>query len=163
MGLIGSYELERAESILFLAQNGIRIRIWSTRWNRYSKTHANLLMEYKPLCGYDYAKGLCATLINLCFLRKMNRDLQTDRTMEIPACGAFMLAERTEEHSRLFKEDKEAVYFNSNEELLAKVRYYLKHEHERQAIAHAGRERYLTSGYSHHDRLRFMLEQVIGG
>ncbi len=71
-----------------------------------------------------------------------------------------MLAERTEEHRRLFEEGKEAAYFSSNKELLAKVCYYLKHEDERQAIAHAGRERCLTSGYSHHDRLRFMLEQV---
>ncbi len=163
VGFIGSYERERAESMLYLAQNGIRVRIWGTRWDRYSKSHPNLLMEYKPLYGDDYAKGLCATRINLCFLRKMNRDLQTDRTMEIPACGAFMLAERTDEHLRLFEEGKEAAYFSSNEELVEKVRYYLEHEDERQAIAHAGRERCLTSSYSHHDRLRFMLEQVRSG
>ncbi len=163
VGFIGSYERERAETMLFLAQNGIRVRIWGTLWDRYSKSHPNLLMEYRPLYSEDYAKGLCATRINLCFLRKMNRDLQTARTMEIPACGAFMLAERTDEHLRLFEEGKEATYFSSNKELLVKVGYYLKHEAERQAIAYAGRERCLTSGYSHHDRLRFMIEQVRSG
>ncbi len=157
VGFIGSYERDRAESMLFLAQNDISVRVWGTRWDRFPKSHPNLIMEYKPLYGEDYANGLCATRINLCFLRKMNRDLQTDRTMEIPACGTFMLAERTNEHLRLFKEDKEAVYFSSNQELLKKVRYYLEHEDDRRAIALAGRQRCLSSCYSHHDRLEYML------
>src|SRR5829696_8072533 len=87
---------------------------------------------------------------------------QTSRTFEIPACGAFMLAERTDEHLRLFEEGKEAAYFGSNEELLEKVRYYLDHEDERRRIASAGRKRCLDSGYSHHERLKYMLSVVIG-
>ena len=82
--------------------------------------------------------------------------------MEIPACGAFMLAERTDEHLRLFEEGKEAAYFGSNEELLEKVRYYLNHEDERRMIASAGRKRCLDSGYSHHERLKYMLSVAIG-
>ena len=82
--------------------------------------------------------------------------------MEIPACGAFMLAERTREHLRLFEEGKEAAYFGSNEELLEKVHYYLNHEDERSTIASAGRQRCLDGGYSHHERLKYMLSVVIG-
>ncbi len=67
--MIGSYERERAESMLYLAQNGIRVRIWGTRWDSDSKSHPNLLMEYRPIYSEDYAKGLYATRINLCFLR----------------------------------------------------------------------------------------------
>jgi spore maturation protein CgeB len=91
----------------------------------------------------------------------MNRDLQTTRTMEIPACGGFMLAERTDEHQRLFEEGKEAVFFDINnlQELLEKVKYYLAQDEERKAIAKAGRKRCVDSGYSHHDILRYMLEQ----
>jgi spore maturation protein CgeB len=162
VGFIGSYERERAESILYLAKNGISVRVWGHGWSKLAGYHPNLLIENRLLLGDDYAKGLCATRINLCFLRKMNRDLQTDRTMEIPACGAFMLAERTDEHLRLFEEGKEAAYFGSNEELLEKVRYYLNHEDERNAIASAGRKRCLDSGYSHHERLKYMLSVVLG-
>ena len=93
-------------------------------------------------------------------LIKQNRDLQTTRTFEIPACGAFMLAERTDEHLRLFEEGKEAAYFGSEGELLDKVRYYLDHEGERKTIAAAGRKRCLDSGYSHHDRLKYMLRRI---
>ncbi len=160
VGFIGRFEHDRAEKMLYLAQNGINVHIWGNGWSNWDNKHRSLRVENRPIYEDDYVKAICATKINLCFLRKLNRDLQTDRTMEIPACGAFMLAERTEEHRRLFEEDKEAVYFDSNEELLKKVRYYLEHEYERQAIAKAGRQRCLQSGYSHHDRLRFMLNQL---
>src|SRR4029450_7028444 len=103
-------------------------------------------------------RAICATRINLCFLRKVNRDLQTTRTMEIPACGAFMLAERTDEHRAPFEEGKEAEYFESGVELRAKVDYYLAHEEERRRIGLAGRERCLRSGYSNLDHLTGIVE-----
>ena len=161
VGFIGSYEKERAASMLYLAEHGIRVRVFGGGgWDKMADAHPDLMIEGRPLYGDDYAKGMCATRINLCFLRKMNRDLQTDRTMEIPACGAFMLAERTDEHLRLFEEGKEAAYFENDEELLDKARYFLDHEDERVAIARASRQRCLGSGYSHHDRLEKMLEII---
>jgi len=54
------------------------------------------------------------------FLRCENRDEQDSRIIEITACGSFMLAERTAAHNRLFIENMEAVYFDTNEELLKK-------------------------------------------
>jgi spore maturation protein CgeB len=162
VGFIGTYERERAESMLYLAKHGVSVRVWGYGWRKLVGHHPNLIIENRPIFGEDYAKGLCATRINLCFLRKINRDLQTDRSIEIPACGAFMLAERTDEHLRLFEEGKEAAYFSSNEELLEKVRYYLGHEEERRTIAAAGRQRCLDSGYSHHERLKYMLSVAVG-
>ncbi|MDN3513005.1 MAG: glycosyltransferase [Candidatus Brocadia sp.] len=160
VGFVGTYERDRAEKMLFLAGKGIPIRIWGNGWNGWVNKYKNLIVENIPIYGDDYVKSICATKINLCFLRKASRDLQTDRTMEIPACGGFMLAERTSEHLRLFEEGKEADLFDINkpEELLEKVKYYLEYENERLAIAKAGRERCLKSKYSHHDRLKYMLE-----
>jgi spore maturation protein CgeB len=161
VGFIGSYERERADSMLFLAENGVPVRVWGGGgWHKLLGRHPNLVIENRPLYEDDYAKAICATRINLGFLRKQNRDLQTFRTFEIPACSAFMLAERTDEHLRLFEEGKEAAYFGSNDELLDKVRYYLDHEGERKAIASAGRKRCLDSGYSHHERLKYMLRRI---
>ena len=114
VGFIGAYEDERAEFLFFLAQHGIPVRVWGPNWKqkcRYS--HQNLKIEGKPLWGEDYARGICSFAINLSFLRKMCRDLQTTRSVEVPACGAFMLAERTSEHLDLFEEGKEAEFFAS--------------------------------------------------
>jgi len=162
VNFIGTFEPVRAQRMLFLAQNGIHVRIWGNGWQHWIGKHPNLTVEGKAIYQCDYTKALCGSKINLCFLRKINRDLQTDRTMEIPACGAFMLAERTNEHLRLFEEGKEAAFFDIDnpQELLEKVHYYLNHEQERQHIAKAGRKRCLQSGYSHRHRLETMLNTV---
>jgi spore maturation protein CgeB len=162
VGFIGAWELERAKSIMDLAKAGIDIRVWGwTVRGRQSKNYSNLCIESKPLLGQDYAKGINSFDINLCFLRKINRDRQTTRSVEIPASGAFMLAERTDEHLELFEEGKEAEFFGSTEELIDKTKYYLKNESLRRKIAAAGRERCLDSGYDYPNRMRWMLQKAM--
>jgi len=160
VGFIGQWEKERGESICYLASRGIEVRVWGYSWEHCRGRPAGLRLENRPVWGEEYAKALCAFDINLCFLRKGNRDLQTTRSIEIPACGGFMLAERTEEHQDLFEEGKEAEFFSRDEELADKVQYYLSHEEERIRIARAGRERCLRSGYSNAERLRRALVKV---
>jgi spore maturation protein CgeB len=160
VGFIGNYEIDRAASMSYLASHVIPVRVWGPNWHKCHLRNKALVIENQSLWAHDYALALCAFDINLAFLCKINRDLQTQRSIEIPACGAFMLAERTQEHLELFEEGKEAEFFGSNEELLDKVKYYLAHPEERKRIAAAGRERCLKTGYSNHDRLRAMLNAV---
>jgi spore maturation protein CgeB len=133
------------------------VRVWGAFWDAFTEPHDDVCVERREVYGHEYAKALCATKINLAFLRKVNRDKQTQRSIEIPACGAFMLAERTEEHLGLFREGVEAEFFSTDEELLRKTRYYLSHEEERLRIGLAGRERCLRDGYSHAERLAKVL------
>lgn len=161
VGFIGSFERPRAEDMLYLAQHGVPVRIWGNGWDGFRPAEANLIIERRALINTAenalYSKAISATKINLAFLRKANRDLHTDRSIEIPACGGFLMAEYSDEHARLFDEDKEAVFFRSRDELVEKVKYYLAHESERQDIAAAGLQRCLNVGYSHEDRVAFML------
>jgi spore maturation protein CgeB len=163
VGFVGTYEEARARSLTHLALNGIAVRVWGNGWDAWSDRPPGLLIEGRAVVNTErelaYTKSLCATRINLGFLRKLNRDTQTDRTMEIPACAAFMLAERSDDHLRLFREGREAAFFGSDDELLEKVRYYLAHEDERATIARAGRQRCLDSGYSETARMSQMIDQ----
>ncbi|MCR5606042.1 MAG: glycosyltransferase [Treponema sp.] len=149
VGFIGTFERDRLESILYLTRNGIKVRVFGGQeWQEYKDDNPNLIIENGGLYNENYAKSFKCFKISLCFLRKLNFDLHTSRSVEIPACGGFMLAERTKEHEELFEEGIEAEYFGDNEELLRKCRYYLEHEDERKAIAQKGYERCLKSDYS---------------
>lgn len=149
VGFIGAWEEERCKSILYLVDHGVKVKVFGdAKWNKYAIYSPNLTIVGRLLKNEDYCKSLHAFRISLCFLRKMNFDTQTTRTVEIPACGGFMMAERTDEHLALFEENKEAVYFSTNEELLEKCLFYLKHEDERRKVADAGREKAICAGYS---------------
>jgi spore maturation protein CgeB len=161
VGFVGTYEFQRADSICYLIENGVSVAIWGECWHKYK--HWNKIKAYHrggEMFGDSYAKVLCGMDIALHFLRKANRDAQDSRTFEIPACGTFMLAERTYKHEQFFEDHKEAVFFDSKEDLLQKVRYYMQHEEERKKIAMAGYTRCQTSGYDHQSRLSALLELV---
>ncbi|SHG17240.1 Glycosyl transferases group 1 [Arenibacter palladensis] len=161
VGFVGAWEKERSDSILFLAKNGIKVKVFGNgKWKEFNDLYPNLTI-LPAVFSEDYSKALGAFKISLCFLRKMNFDQQTTRTMEIPACGGFMLAERTQEHLDLFEEGKEAAYFSSNEELLEQCRYYLNNEQERTQIATAGLKRCESSGYSNEKTIKKMLDIVL--
>jgi spore maturation protein CgeB len=165
LGFIGSYASERGNDVLLLAEAGYEVRVWGNGWEAFNGMHPNLAIERRALVNTSsdlrYTKGIVATRINLGFLRKANRDLQTDRSVEIPACGGFMLAEYSDEHAQLFKDGSEAVFYRNRDELVEKARYYLNHETERQTIAAAGHQRASSSGYTHDERLKFMLSQAL--
>jgi spore maturation protein CgeB len=160
IGFIGDYEPARAESIQFLARQGLPVRVWGQRWQEKCAEVPGLRIEGGPLWGEPYAKAICSFDICLGFLRKANRDLATSRSVEIPACGGFLLAERTAEHLALFEEGKEAEFFGPDKELLEKARFYLEHPAERGRIAARGRERCINSSYSEQEVLADILRQL---
>ena len=163
IGFIGAWEIERSNSMLFIANAGIKLHWWGGGWSniKWRSSSPNLIYENNALWGPDYTTAINSFDISLCFLRKINRDLQTCRSVELPACGSFMLAERTDEHQMLFEEAKEADFFSNNEELLDKTKFYLANPSIRSKIALAGRERCERSGYSHDSilsKIMLMLE-----
>ena len=137
------------------------LAVWG-RWQRHAAIFPGLrrVVRGSGIWAIDYAKALCCSEIGLGLLSKLIPETSTTRTFEIPACGAFLLAERTEEHQTFFEEGVEAEFFASPEELVDKATYYLKHPGERARIANAGRRRCLDDGYSNHDRMQHVLHEI---
>jgi hypothetical protein len=160
VGFVGTFEEERALAMEHLAKSDIVVRIWGNGWLAWRGRHRNLHVEGRPVVGEDYVRTLCATDVNLGFLRRLNGDLHTDRTVEIPACGAFLLSERTEEQAQLFAEGVEADYFEGHTELLEKVQRHLADPLRREEIARAGHSRALASGYDHNTALRRIFAEL---
>lgn len=164
VGFVGTWEKEREELLRKVARSGIAIHVWGGNWSKHSSGCPNMVISDGNVRGDEYAKALCSLEIAICFLAKRlkTREYQTTRSIEIPACGVFMLAERTDEHMALFEEGKEAEYFSTTDELIQKIRYYLNNPEQRKQIAAAGRERCLRDGYSNQERIRKIIEDVCG-
>lgn len=161
IGFVGMWEQDRCNSILYLAKHGLNLRVWGGgKWLDYEGMYPNLKIEKEGLYTSDYNKAISAFDISLCFLRKANFDQQTTRTMEIPACGSLLMAERTPEHERLFKDGVEAVFFSSDEELLEKCIYYVSHPEEAKKIASAGMRKCVSAGYSNEQMIKKVLTKI---
>jgi spore maturation protein CgeB len=131
--------------------DGWKERCRSQRLKPYIRGHA--------VFGTPYAKAISAAKIDLALMAGHPLGLEdqtTTRTYEITACGGFMLHERSAELLTLFTEDEEVACFESKEELVAKIEYYLGHPQERNEIARAGYRRCVPA-YSYDNRMAQIL------
>lgn len=159
VSFVGTYEQARAESMVALARAGIRVRVWGNHWPASGRL-PGIDVQRRPVYGAELAKVYAASAINLAFLRKVNRDLQTCRTVEIPACSGFMLHERTDEARVILAEDTQASYFEGDDELISQCRRWLADPEGRRRVAEAGWRRIRAGGFTHRDRLREIFRAV---
>ncbi len=95
----------------------------------------------KAIYGQEMIKAfrLCKIVLN--FIRRQNETSHNMRTFEVPAAGAFLLTQRTQEQaSFLFKEDENIACFGNIDELVKKIKFYLKLDSLRKVIAKKGFE-----------------------
>jgi spore maturation protein CgeB len=147
VAFIGTWMPERGPFILDLIRGGVPISIWGNRWSRAREwAHLKPYWRGPALLGDEYAYAIQCSKINLGLLSKGNRDLHTQRSMEIPSLGAFFCAERTSEHLDIYKEGIEAEYWADSEECILKIKKILANDEYRQAIAVRGNQRFHRSG-----------------
>ncbi|OGF34308.1 hypothetical protein A2482_00760 [Candidatus Falkowbacteria bacterium RIFOXYC2_FULL_48_21] len=154
---IGHFEPDgRVQYLEALLDNDIKFQLYGQSWNYYLSAKIKKMFSdpIRPIFGINYTKTISGAKIALCFLSKLNLNQYTRRCFEIPACRTLLLCERTPKMQELFMEDREAVYFSDPLELVAKVKYYLAHPAERNAIAVAGYERCMSSGYDVANRMK---------
>ena len=186
VGFVGSWEPRREALMERLAGAELSVKIWGFGWDHLVEGRVGLrrrarlrrmangepfaVMRSEALANYivprevyanEYARALSASRISGGFLRRtLYPDTHTTRTFEVPACGSMLLAERTEEHEAFFAEDREAVFFEGEDEFVEKAVYYTRHPDKRDAIAAAGRAKCLAAGYSYTERLRQVMNDV---
>lgn len=67
------------------------------------------------------------------------------RCMEIMSCGGFLLTNFQSDFFKHFVAGEDFVYFESNDDMLQKIDYYLTHEKERTSIAESGYQKVLKN------------------
>lgn len=159
---IGSYERERADTLNAIAESGLSIVLYGADkggWDGRA-IHSGITLR-NSVFAEDYCRSWHHGKLAFGFLRKLNRDQITQRTMEIAAMGRPMLAEKTDAHDAHFVEGQEYLGFRNNDEAVTICRRWLNRDQDRIRLGQAARERCLTSGYSTIDRAKQMLQQML--
>jgi hypothetical protein len=158
VGFIGHWEPVTERRLLHLVRGDVPVKIYGGGWgDAESADELAKAVQHRFVMGDEYARAICSFDINVGIVSKWNRNHTASRTFQIPALGGFLLHERNELVERYFEEGEQAEFFDSDDELLEKCRYYLAHPEERRRIAAAGRQRCIESGYFEPDRVREIL------
>ena len=147
----------RIEHVVALLEAGIKVRLLGdpVGWKKYlPRPVFDRLQPIQPVLGVDYCRAIAAGKVVLSFFSTGNRDTATFRVFEIPALGGFMMCQRSPLMKELFREDSEAVYFSSPQELVDKCQFYLAHDDLRREIANKGHDRCVTSQHDIHSRMK---------
>lgn len=78
------------------------------------------------------------------------------RAFDVMGAGGFLLSNYQADFLDLFVPGEDFVYYESKEDLLDKIGYYLSHEDERQAIAKNGHDK-VAAGHTYRHRVQEML------
>lgn len=81
------------------------------------------------------------------------------RLYETTGMGAMLLTDEKKNLGDLFKVGEEVVTYTNDQDLVDKIRYYLDHETERQAIALAGQKRTLAE-HSYDNRMKELVHII---
>ncbi|MBW4646740.1 MAG: glycosyltransferase [Goleter apudmare HA4340-LM2] len=151
----GGADSDRVDYISALIESGIDVKLYGGYWEQYPQTKAYA-------CGIaDIAtlrQAIASAKIALCLVRKANRDGNCMRTFEVPAIGACMLTEDTEEHREIFgAEGKAVIYFKTIPEMLEKAQCLLNHDTERQRLADNAHTLITQGKHTYKDRLEKIL------
>lgn len=139
---LGTWFPERGPFMLDLIRRGVPLTIRGPNWHKAPewqqiKSH----WAGGAIGGDNYAKAIQCAKVNLGLLSKENRDLHTTRSLEIPALGGLLCAERTSEHTAIYAEGHEALFWKDADECAAMCQFALSNDVRRQAIAKASNDR----------------------
>jgi hypothetical protein len=151
----GGADADRVPLMAALIGEGLQVDLYGGYWDRYSVTRSH----HHGHAGPETLRGIIGRAkIALCLVRRANRDGHVMRTFEIPAIGACMLTEDTEEHREILGPEGDAViYFRSIQEMVEKARWLITHVEERRRLAAAVHTRIVNGRNTYQDRLATML------
>ena len=81
------------------------------------------------------------------------------RLYEATGVGALLITDWKENLHKMFVQGKEIVAYRSPEECVELIQYYLEHDDEREAIAHAGQQRTLRE-HTYYHRMQELVEII---
>ena len=133
---------------------------WHTR--NWKRPYIQKAFRHKKLYDDDYSFAVRSSkgVINLLRKQNMEEDSHNMRTFEVPGYGGLLITQRTTEQMEYFEENKEAVFFDSTEELNDKLLFLRNHTSVAEQIKTNAFKRSVNSGYSYDERSKQLLTVI---
>jgi len=170
VSFIGQPHSDRRKVADQIRKAGINIKCWGNGWENgrvsqdemikifsQSKINLNLTkssggVNFRALVSIFLKRELNKTLkfvspkywfSNFQFILNKKREQIKGRNFEIPGCKGFLLTSDADNLTDYYEDGKEIVIYKDINDMIDKIKYYLEHNQEREAIAQAGYERTL--------------------
>ncbi len=150
VSFVGTNIANRQELIDTLKNKGVLVKTFGRGWSSGYVSFDEMVKIYNQ------------SKINLSFMqsyRKGNYPQMKCKIFDICMCGGFLLCEYIPGIEEHYEIDNEIVCFNGLKDAEYKIKYYLKHKDEREAIAEAGWKR-ATSEYTSLIRLSSIFQEI---
>ena len=135
------------------------LKIWGNGWFRLSQAHL-VRACWKPGLGQgpELWKPIAGAKVVFNMCRAEHMSGHSMKTFEIPSCGGLMVSNRTETQMQFFKDRKEAVFYDTREEAVDLIRFYIEHDSERERIREAGMR--AVAHHTYESRAKTLLEYL---
>ncbi len=157
---VGSWMRERGPFATEVLRCGLSLGIIGDGWPR-SPEWPVLKRHWLggSVYGRAYVEAIESTRIAIGLLSKGNRDLHTQRSVEVPFIGsAAFCAERTSEHMEMYREGVEAVFWDSPVECAKACSSLLKNPAECAQMAALARKRVIELKLSNDEVMASILD-----
>ena len=184
VAFVGSWSKPRERVIDALRARGVEVTVFGGGWKNGTRVSEEEMLEIFSLSKINLGLNLPpgrfgkVSLARL-FLRMsmdkvvlaphlisnieswMHMDLTQikARHFQVPACGGFVMSSMSDDLDRFYVPGTEIVIYNNLDEMVEKIKYYLAHDAEREAIARAGYERTIRE-HTYENRFREIFKTI---
>lgn len=159
LSFIGTWSKYRED--FFKNFDSFDFKIWGGGWDKASRSFKRKIKVIgRATSPLELPKVISASNINFNLFTPLNRDNINMKNFEIPACGGFLLTQRTKQVTDLFAEGVDIACYQDNPEAIEKVKYYLLNKTQREEIAKSGYQRVLTGRHTLFDRVQELVKEI---
>ncbi|MGB5219284.1 MAG: glycosyltransferase [Smithella sp.] len=158
---------ERCKMVTLLRKNSVDIKWWGPRLSRQLKNVPYFLGGvHRSWAGKEvYMKDFADVIRNVKIFVGQDADIPvsglylSNRIFAVIGCGGFYLGRKTPGIEAVFEIGKEVEVFESDDELLEKIKFYLQNETQREQIALAGQKKVLTH-YTYKQQIKKIFDWI---
>ena len=165
---VGQSYGDRPATVERLRAEGFEVQCWGFGWPRGRIGHDEMVRVFGASrinlnlsAAFSQPRGLRARVASL--VRRERHEPRKSqikgRTFEVPGSGGFLLTDRVPHLEDYFVTGKELASFDSTDDLVEEVGWWLSHEDERAAVAQAGYQR-VRAEHTYDHRFAAIFERI---